>query len=180
MGRDYFFFKRLNSYKKINSEARISRLPKNLFGGHAKYETISKSYPKIFEISPHSSPLPSGERAGVRGQNVRREFSDLRYKNLRLFRDFAGKRGPLRGSRSENVEWSASACCFFQHPPLAKGDFQSSNPPSPPFSKGGKKRLWKNVWCPISTIYCRWWFTKRLNSNVRNLFLIFVIQYVDL
>ena len=34
---------------------------------------------KYYEISP--SPFPSGERAGVRGQNVRREFSDLRCKN---------------------------------------------------------------------------------------------------
>jgi hypothetical protein len=62
VGRDYSFFKRLNSYKKINSEARISRLPKNLFGGHAKYETISKSYPKIFEISPHPPFLKGGRR----------------------------------------------------------------------------------------------------------------------
>jgi hypothetical protein len=31
-------------------------------------------YPNIFEISPHPSPLPSGERVGVRGQNVRRKF----------------------------------------------------------------------------------------------------------
>jgi hypothetical protein len=37
----------------------------------------SQSYPKIFEISPHPSPLPGGERVGVRGQNVRREFSDF-------------------------------------------------------------------------------------------------------
>jgi hypothetical protein len=43
-------------------------------------------YPKISEISPHPSPLPSGERAGVRGQNVRREFSDLRCKNLKMNR----------------------------------------------------------------------------------------------
>jgi len=65
------------------------------------------------------------------------------YKNLRLFRDFAGKRGPLRGSRSENVEWSASACCFFQHPPFGKGGLRGiSNPqipPYPPFLKGGRR-----------------------------------------
>jgi hypothetical protein len=38
-------------------------------------------YPKIFEISPHPSPLPTGEREGVRGQNVRRKFLDSRCKN---------------------------------------------------------------------------------------------------
>jgi len=31
----------------------------------------------IFEIPPHPLPLPSGERGRVRGQNVRRKFSDL-------------------------------------------------------------------------------------------------------
>jgi hypothetical protein len=43
------------------------------------------SYPKIFEISPHLLPLPSGEREEVRGQNVRRKFSDLKSKNLTFF-----------------------------------------------------------------------------------------------
>jgi hypothetical protein len=37
---------------------------------------------KIFEISPHPSPLPSGERVGVRGQIVRRKFSYLACKNV--------------------------------------------------------------------------------------------------
>jgi len=33
---------------------------------------------KILEIPPHPSPLPVGEREGVRGkQNVRRKFSEL-------------------------------------------------------------------------------------------------------
>jgi len=31
----------------------------------------------VFEISPHPLPLPKGEREGVRGQNIRRKFSDL-------------------------------------------------------------------------------------------------------
>jgi hypothetical protein len=47
-----------------------------------KFETRnpvnSKSKTKIFEISPHPSPLPTGEREGVRGQNVRRKFSDFK------------------------------------------------------------------------------------------------------
>jgi hypothetical protein len=34
----------------------------------------SENQPKIFEIPPHPSPLPSGERVGVRGQNLRRKF----------------------------------------------------------------------------------------------------------
>jgi hypothetical protein len=41
---------------------------------------LSEGQPKIFEISPHPLPLPSGEREGVRGdflKNLRDKFSDL-------------------------------------------------------------------------------------------------------
>jgi hypothetical protein len=36
--------------------------------------SLTKAEPKIFEISPHPSPLPTGEREGVRGKNVRRNY----------------------------------------------------------------------------------------------------------
>jgi hypothetical protein len=42
-----------------------------------KHQILNKSQPKRFEISPHPHPLPTGERERVRGQNVRRKFSDL-------------------------------------------------------------------------------------------------------
>jgi hypothetical protein len=44
------------------------------------YYGLTNTYPKIFEISPHPSPLPSGEREGVRGsflKKVRDKFSDF-------------------------------------------------------------------------------------------------------
>jgi hypothetical protein len=41
-----------------------------------KHQITNKFQINIFEISPHPFPLPSGERAGVREQNVRRIFSN--------------------------------------------------------------------------------------------------------
>jgi hypothetical protein len=52
-----------------------------------------------------------GYSRGIHFENVRRKFSDLTYKSLRLFWDSARKRRPLRGS----LETSAI------NPPFAKG-----------------------------------------------------------
>ena len=83
-----------NSSRDPGSYVYSSLLP--VFTG----TSFAEPAPYLIRGTTSGFPFPDQVEDKFHGndKNVRRKFSDLRFKNLRLVRDFAWKRGPLRGS----------------------------------------------------------------------------------